>query len=179
MSALKLQLNKALRFTLPDLTALKNLRQVVNAKIDVIGVATTQPPPAQRPKNGPRDYLLAFNMTDQTTAPNNVIAVQVFRPHIESLPVVREGDVILLRQFAVTAMRGRDFGLRSCDTSSWAVFEKDREDGLPQIKGPPVEVTKGEDAQAALLLRWYAALGPKARDKLGLANQRMDGAPAA
>ncbi|CAI4210376.1 unnamed protein product [Parascedosporium putredinis] len=151
MTALKLQLNKALRPRLPYLTALKSLRQNANRTVDVIG----------------------------TAGPAQVVAVQILRPHIESLPVVREGDAVLLRGFAVTALRGRDFGLRSGDASSWAVFERDREDGLPQIKGPPVEVSPEEDAQANLLIRWYAALGAKAREKIALANQRMEEAGAA
>ncbi|CAI4211322.1 unnamed protein product [Parascedosporium putredinis] len=166
MTALKLQLNKALRPRLPYLTALKSLRQNANRTVDVIG-------------HGPRDFLLGLNLTDQTAGPAQVVAVQILRPHIESLPVVREGDAVLLRGFAVTALRGRDFGLRSGDASSWAVFERDREDGLPQIKGPPVEVSPEEDAQANLLIRWYAALGAKAREKIALANQRMEEAGAA
>ena len=172
-SILKLQLNKNLRLSLLDLTALKVLRTNVNRTIDVLGVATAQPASPQRPKHGPRDYLLHLTIADQTTAPNSVVAVQVFRPHIESLPVVREGDVVLLRQFTVTGVRGRDFGLRSCDTSSWAVWEKDRDDGLPQIKGPPVEVSGDEQSQAGLLLKWYAGLDGRAKEKLGRANAKM------
>lgn len=170
---LKLQLNKILRLTLLDLTALKVLRTNINRKVDVFGVATAQPPNPQRPRSGPRDHLLPLTITDQTTAPNNVVAVQVFRPHIESLPVVKEGDAILLRQFTVTALRGRGFGLRSCDTSSWAVWERDREDDLPQIKGPPMEVSREEGAQAGLLVKWYAGLDDKSMEKLGRANARI------
>lgn len=170
---LKLQLNKILRLTLLDLTALKVLRANINRKVDVFGVATAQPPNPQRPKSGPRDHLLPLTITDQTTAPNNVVAVQVFRPHIESLPVVKEGDAVLLRQFTVTALRGRGFGLRSCETSSWAVWERDREDDLPQIKGPPMEVSREEGAQAGLLMKWYAGLDEKAMEKLGRANARI------
>ncbi|SPO00975.1 uncharacterized protein DNG_03723 [Cephalotrichum gorgonifer] len=173
-SILKLQLNKSLRLTLLDLTALKVLHTNVNRKIDVLGVATAQPASPERPKHGPRDYLLSFMMTDQTTAPNHVVVVQVFRPHIESLPVVKEGDVVLLRQFVVTALQGRDFGLRSCETSSWAVWERGRDDGLPQIKGPPAEVSGEEDAQAGLLLKWYAGLDGRTREKLGRANSKME-----
>ena len=170
---LKLQLNKILRLTLLDLTALRVLRTNINRKVDVFGVATAQPPNPQRPKSGPRDHLLPLTITDQTTAPNNVVAVQVFRPHIESLPVVREGDAILLRQFTVTALRGRGFGLRSCETSSWAVWERNREDDLPQIKGPPMEVSREEGAQAGLLVKWYAGLDDKSMEKLGRANARI------
>ena len=169
---LKLQLNKNLRLTLLDLTALKVLRSSVNRKVDVLGVATAQPPSPQRPKHGPRDYLLQLTLTDQTTAPNGVVAVQVFRPHIQSLPVVREGDALLLRRFTVTGLRGRDFGLRSCEESSWAVWERDG-DGVPQIKGPPPEASGDEAAQAGLLLRWYAGLDGRAREKLGVASARM------
>ncbi|MBE3049034.1 hypothetical protein IMZ48_42355 [Candidatus Bathyarchaeota archaeon] len=170
---LKLQLNKNSRLNLLDLTSLKVLRSNINKKVDVLGVATAQPPSPQRPKNGPRDYLLNLTMTDQTTAPNGVVAVQVFRPHIEFLPVVGEGDVVLLRRFAVTALRGRGFGLRSCDESSWAVWERDAAGEPPQIKGPPPEVSAEEGSQAGLLLRWYAGLDGRAREKLGRANAKL------
>lgn len=169
----KLQLNKNLRLSLLHLTALKMLRSNVNRKVDVLGVATTQPPNPQRPKHGPRDYLLQLMIADQTTAPNSVVSAQVFRPHIESLPHVKEGDVVLLRQFAITAIRGQGFGLRSCEASSWAVWERDREDGLPQIKGPPVEVSEEESSQAGLLQKWYAGLDERAREKLRRANAKM------
>lgn len=172
-TTLKLQLNKNLRLSLLDLTALKVLRSNVNRKVDVLGVATAQPPNPQRPKHGPRDFQLQLTIADQTTAPNSVVFAQVFRPHIESLPLVKEGDVVLLRHFTITAIRGQGFGLRSCETSSWAVWEKDREDALPQIKGPPVEISSEEGSQAGLLRKWYAGLDERAMEKLGRANARL------
>jgi hypothetical protein len=172
----KLKLNKDLRVTLVHLTALKVLRNVPGKNLDVMGLVTMQPAAARRPKHGPRDYMLSFNITDQSMSPSQVIVVHIFRPHIESLPVVRPGDAVLLRQFCVVAMQDRGFGLRTGETSSWAVLEHDREDELPQIKGPPVELSDAEMAHGALLRTWYAALDDKSKDKIQKANQKVDSA---
>jgi hypothetical protein len=170
---MKLQLNKDLRLKLQDFIALKVLRNQLNKTVDTMVVATATPDDARRPKHGPRDYMLTLYATDTSTTPTGVVVIQLFRPHRESLPVVRVGDVLLLRRFSVTAMHGRGFGLRTTETSSWAVFQQDRADGLPQIRGPPVEVEENEADHAALMLRWYKSLDEKATDQLAKATQKM------
>ncbi|WYZ38598.1 hypothetical protein EsH8_III_000512 [Colletotrichum jinshuiense] len=168
---LKTQLTKSLRTDIPDCISLKALRNHPGKAVDVLAIATTEPPEAKRAKGGPRGIMLAFNVTDHSVAPTQTVAVQIFRPHKAALPVVHPGDAILLRHFSVMSLTGRGFGLRANDGSSWAVFERESLDDLPQIRGPPVELTEGETSYAALLKQWYAGLDAKAMAKLDKANE--------
>ncbi|KAK1984270.1 hypothetical protein LZ30DRAFT_712102 [Colletotrichum cereale] len=170
-AALKAQLTRSLRADVPDCISLKVLRNHPGKAVDVFAVTTTEPPEAKRAKGGPRGIMLAFNVTDHSVAPSQTVAVQIFRPHKAALPVVHPGDAILLRNFSVMVLTGRGFGLRANDGSSWAVFEREGEDDLPQIRGPPVELTKGEMSYAALLKQWYAGLDAKSLARLDKANE--------
>ncbi|KAK1687893.1 hypothetical protein BDP55DRAFT_548783 [Colletotrichum godetiae] len=188
-AALKAQLTKALRADVPDCISLKVLRSHPGRTVDVLAVATTNPPEAKRAKGGPRGIMLAFNVTDHSIAPAQTVAVQIFRPHKAALPVVHQGDAVLLRNFSVMVLTRSGFGLRANDGSSWAVFEQQRGpqgqqhgdgssgggDGgmedLPQIRGPPVELSEGETGYAALLRRWYAGLDAKSLARLDKANE--------
>ncbi|TEA17924.1 hypothetical protein C8034_v012096 [Colletotrichum sidae] len=172
-SALKMQLNKSLRVDVAECISLKALRNHPGKAIDVIAIATTEPPEARRAKGGPRGIVQTINVTDQSTAPTLTVPVQIFRSHKSALPVVHPGDAILLRHFNIVSMTGRGFGLRANDGSSWAVFERKSEDGLPQIRGPPVELTEGETSHAALLKQWYAGLDAKALAKVDKANEAV------
>ncbi|OLN82117.1 hypothetical protein CCHL11_07684 [Colletotrichum chlorophyti] len=167
--SIKAQLTKSLRVDVPCAISLKALRNHPGKAVDVLAIATTEPPEAKRAKGGPRGIMLAFNITDHTVAPAQTVAVQIFRSHKAALPVVHPGDAILLRQFNVAVLTGRGFGLRATDASSWAVFERD--DSLPQIRGPPVEISKGEMAHAALLKQWYVRLDAKSMARLERANE--------
>jgi hypothetical protein len=168
----KLELGKRRRIDVPDLAALNVLQSHPGQNVDVVGIVTSKPPEPRRSKGGPRGIMLEFNITDSSIAPTHVTTVQIFRPHKESLPIVSPSDVVILRQFQVTSMRGRGFGLRASDSSSWAVFESDRNDLLPQIRGPPVEVTDGEVRYVELLRRWFGLLDEKAEAKLAKANEK-------
>ncbi|GKT40900.1 uncharacterized protein ColSpa_01081 [Colletotrichum spaethianum] len=170
-AALKAQLARSLRADVPDCISLKVLRNHPGKAVDVLVIATTEPPEAKRAKGGPRGIMLAFNVTDHSIAPSQTVAVQIFRPHKAALPVVHPGDAILLRNFSVMVLTGRGFGLRANDGSSWAVFERESQDDLPQIRGPPVELTKGETSYAALLKQWYACLDAKSLARLDKANE--------
>lgn len=166
VSTLKRKLTQDLRNNLPDYLPLKSIRNHLNKTTDVIGVVTTTPPQPYRPKNGPRDYMMEVMLTDHAAAPNSVLVAQFFRPHQASLPTVEMGDVVILRRFQTLALRKRGVGVRTGDESSWAVFEKGDEEMLPQIKGPPVELSDVEVAHAEGLRRWWGLLDGKARDKL-------------
>ncbi|KAK2027260.1 hypothetical protein LX32DRAFT_621061 [Colletotrichum zoysiae] len=170
-AALKAQLTRSLRADVPDCISLKVLRNHPGKSVDVLTIATTEPPEAKRAKGGPRGIMLAFNVTDHSIAPSQTVAVQIFRPHKAALPVVHPGDAVLLRSFSVMVLTGRGFGLRANDGSSWAVFERESQDDLPQIRGPPVELTEGETSYAALLRRWYAGLDAKSLARLDKANE--------
>jgi hypothetical protein len=169
---LKSQLSKSLRLDVPELIGLKQLRSNLGKVLDIMGIATTQPPTPKRAKGGPRGIMMEFNITDHSTAPTQVISVHIFRAHKAALPVVQPGDAVLLRAFSVVAMKDRGFGLRAGDPSSWAIFEGSRDDDLPQIRGPPVEVTNAEVNYAGLLKKWYNSLDEKSLAKLDKANQK-------
>ncbi|KAK1453657.1 hypothetical protein CMEL01_05316 [Colletotrichum melonis] len=191
-AALKAQLTRSLRADVPDCISLKVLRSHPGRTVDVLAVATTNPPEAKRAKGGPRGIMLAFNVTDHSIAPAQTVAVQIFRPHKAALPVIHQGDAVLLRNFSVMVLTRSGFGLRANDGSSWAVFETRRHghggegqgggdggssadadagDDLPQIRGPPVELSEGETGYAALLRRWYAGLDAKSLARLDKANE--------
>ncbi|KAI1503542.1 hypothetical protein F5X99DRAFT_374644 [Biscogniauxia marginata] len=173
MSATKLNLVRHLRDELPDCTSLKVLRQHLTKTLDVIAVAMMKPPEPRRGKSGPREYMMSFTITDHSIGPHSVAEVQLYRPHKDSLPQVKPGDVILLRNFKVMSLSNKGFGLRTTDGSSWAVF--DHEDEPAQIKGPPVEYGEKETTYVAHLREWFGLLDEKARTKLEQANQKVIG----
>ncbi|KAH6686423.1 hypothetical protein F5X68DRAFT_262206 [Plectosphaerella plurivora] len=165
-------LASTMREDVPDCLALKMLRHHPKQTVDVMAIVTTEPPEPKRAKSGPRGVLLSFNVTDHSIAPSQVILVNVFRPNKSALPEVKPGDVILLRQFTVTAMMGRGFGLRANDGSSWAVFDGQDEDQAPQIRGPPVELTKGDKTFAGLLKKYYTEMDAAAMAHLRKTNDK-------
>ena len=192
----KLQLARHLRDELPDCTQLQVLRHHTGQSLDVMAVAMMQPPDPQRARRGPREYMMSFTITDQSAAPGGqVVEVQLYRPHKDVLPVVKPGDIVLLRGFRVVALQGKGFGLRTEDASSWAVWEDDRAGagdddgdsdaadvdadsifdhlGPPQIRGPPIEAIEKEIRHAAYLRAWFRLLDAKSRDKLERSNQKI------
>lgn len=173
VGALKRQLLKSLRTELPDYLTLKMLRHNLNKTTDILAVATATPGQLHRPKGGPRDYMLTLNLTDPSTAPSGVCVANIFRPHQASLPVVHAGDVVLLRRVNVVSMTGRGFGVRAGDASAWAVFEQADDEMLPQIRGPPVELTEEEIKLAQGLRRWWSLQDDKAADKIERASRKL------
>ncbi|KFY44366.1 hypothetical protein V494_01507 [Pseudogymnoascus sp. VKM F-4513 (FW-928)] len=155
-TALRASLTKALRTNLSDFTPLKVLRHNLGKRLDVLAIATTAPPEAQRAKHGPRHYHLRFNVTDPSIAPTGVVEIQVFRPYKEALPDVEVGDGVLLRNFSVKAEKDKGFALRSEDSSSWAVFKRDR---VTECRGPPVEIGESEEEHVARLKEWWGSRG--------------------
>ncbi|KAL7823366.1 hypothetical protein V8C26DRAFT_386288 [Trichoderma gracile] len=173
VATLKLQLLRTLRTKLPDCLPLKSLRTSLTKTADILAVATLTPRQPHRPKHGPRDYMLELHLTDPSVAPTSVNVAHIFRPHQSSLPTVQAGDVVLLRRVQVVSMQGRGFGVRAGEASAWAVFEKGDEEMLPQIKGPPVEVSEEEIGYVLGLRRWWGLQDDKALAKIDKANQKM------
>ncbi|KAI0910714.1 hypothetical protein F4823DRAFT_637579 [Ustulina deusta] len=171
MTAAKLQLARHLRDELPDCTSLKVLRQHLTKSLDVIAVAVMQPPDPQRAKGGPREYMMSFTIADHSIGPYAVAEALIYRPHKDTLPVVRYGDIVLLRNFTVVSLANKGFGLRTNNGSSWAVFDYESEP--PQIRGPPVEYGERETLYVSYLREWFGLLDVKAREKLELANQKI------
>ncbi|GKT99543.1 hypothetical protein FLAG1_01658 [Fusarium langsethiae] len=173
VKSLKLRLVKSLRTDLPDFLPLKSLRGNINKMTDVLAVATQTPPQPHRPKHGPRDFMLTLTLTDPSTAPTQVRVAHIFRPHLASLPEVQSGDIILLRRVKVVSMKGRDFGVRSEDSSSWAVSKPNDEQVLGQVKGPPVEITPEEIEHAKGLRHWWSLQDDNAMNKIETASRKV------
>lgn len=70
-------------------------------------------------------------------------------------------------------MKNRGFGVRTGDSSAWAVFEKGDAEMLPQIKGPPVELSDEEAKYAEGLRRWWNALDEKSMDKIDKVSRKI------
>ncbi|XDG02167.1 hypothetical protein ABKA04_001782 [Annulohypoxylon sp. FPYF3050] len=171
MTAAKLKLVRHLRDELPDCTSLKVIRQHIHKKLSVIAMAMMQPPDPQRAKGGPREFMMSFTITDYSIGPHSVIEVQLYRPHKETLPIVKAGDAVLLRNFTVVSLHNKGYGLRTNEESSWAVFDQEGEP--PQIKGPPVEYNSKETDYVAHLRVWFNLLDEKAKEKLERANKKI------
>ncbi|KAG6175146.1 hypothetical protein E4U51_005979 [Claviceps purpurea] len=176
-STIKRQLGTDLRTKLPDFIPLRTLRASLHKIADIFAIATSTTPPPSRPKHGPRDYMLELTLTDPSIAPTGITIGHIFRPHQTSLPMVHAGDVLLLRRVQVVSMKGRGWGVRATDASAWAVFEKNDPEMLPQIRGPPVEVSADEVAFAAGLRKWWDSLDGVAGGKIEKATQRILQAP--
>lgn len=169
MTDLKLRLNRNLRTELEEFKSLKILRyELNNKKFNVLAIATTATPEPERVKNGPRHYLITFNITDPSVAPAGVTEVQIFRPYKEALPSIQAGDGVLLRDFQVVSLKNRGFGLKSDPgCSSWAVFKGGVE---VEVRGPPVEYGDGEKNHIAQMKEWYTSLDSASVAKLRRAN---------
>ncbi|KAM0243128.1 hypothetical protein ACHAP5_006847 [Fusarium lateritium] len=174
VKTLKQQLIKGLRTSLPDFLSLKMVsRNSIDKMTDILAVVTQTPAHPHRPKHGPRDFMLTLSLTDPTTAPTQVRVVHIFRPHLASLPEVEAGDVILLRRVKVVSMKGRGFGVRSEDSSSWAVSKSNDKEILSQVKGPPVEITPEEIEYAKGLRQWWSLQDDSAMDKIETASRKV------
>lgn len=210
---LKALLDRALVADLQEYVPLRSIRNYNGRLLHVLGVVVADPkrPPA---RTRTREYSLTFSITDQDYAsisgpgspgangPAAVVEVQIFRPFKESLPVVAQGDAVLLRDFMSVAAKDRGFVLRSGDASAWAVVDEEsaaaaaasKDDQahdevgqddidaeikaaravLPQIRGAPVEVNDAEMLHMTRLRRWYGMLGGESRARLIERARRMD-----
>lgn len=171
MTIVKLTLARHLRDELPDCASVKTLRQHLTKSLDVIAVAAMQPADPQRAQGGPREFMMSFTISDYSIGPYAVAEVLIHRAHKETLPVIKCGDVVLLRNFTVVSLANKGFGLKANDGSSWAVFDYENEPA--QIKGPPVEYGEREMLYVGYLREWFGLLSPKARSKLERANQQI------
>ncbi|KAI5862932.1 hypothetical protein GGS23DRAFT_597236 [Durotheca rogersii] len=171
MTTAKLRLVRYLRDELPDCSSLRTIQRHLQMKLETIAVAVMRPPDPRRAKGGPREYMMSFTITDHSIGPYEVVEVQLYRPHKERLPIVKTGDVVLLRNFTVVALHNKGFGLRTNDESSWAIFDYEGEPA--QIKGPPVEYGERETTYVTHMRAWFHLLDEKARAKLEDANKKI------
>ncbi|KAK8038025.1 hypothetical protein PG994_014792 [Apiospora phragmitis] len=170
----KAKIRRHLHDAIPEYTELKVLRHHIGKSIDVMAVALMTPADPERARKGPREYTMAFTVTDHSVGPSAVNEVLFYRPHKDSLPKVKSGDIVLFRNFTVLAIKDKGYGLRTNDSSSWAIF--DTEDEPAQIRGPPVEYGEGETTQVAYLREWYGLLDASSHKKLKRATEKIKNA---
>ncbi|KAL2268681.1 hypothetical protein VTJ83DRAFT_3527 [Remersonia thermophila] len=186
VASLKSNLLRLLRTSFSECIPLKSLQTHLDKFPNVVVVVTSRPTPPARAKGGPREYFLSFHATDPSVAPGKVVEVQLYRPHVESLPVVGPGDVVLLQRFQVKAISKKGFGLRTGGESAWAVWEASTLEGkgvgggenemmAPQIRGPPVEDWHEYVGYVKTMREWWGLVmgDGKARQKLEGAGRKL------
>ncbi|OJJ83168.1 uncharacterized protein ASPGLDRAFT_26761 [Aspergillus glaucus CBS 516.65] len=125
-----------------------------DALIDAVSVVS-ETSPIIHSASGNKDYSLTLYLTDPSMV-GTTLTAQIFRPHLEALPSVSEGDIILLRNFKVKSFN-HYMMLVSSDTSAWAVFSPSQDEA--QMTGPPVEYDDEERTHVSYLRDWYQSDG--------------------
>lgn len=182
-TALKTELTKGLR-KLRECVSLKNIRNHVDKHLNVVAIVASKPTTPTRAKGGPREYMMSFNITDPSIAPVHVAEVQFYRPHKDSLPIVKPGDAVLLRGFQVRSISKKGWGLRTAMESAWAVYEEVTDEKIseeyggqeppPQIRGPPVEDYDAFGPYMSTLKAWYRSLDSASQGKLEKAVKKFE-----
>ncbi|PQE33676.1 telomere end binding protein [Rutstroemia sp. NJR-2017a WRK4] len=173
----KVRLNRYFRTELSEFTTLNGLRPKKNSRVDVLAIVTSIPPEPQKAKSGPKHYLTTFTVIDQSTFPNTVVEVVVYRPYKDALPTPVVGDGVLLRDFTVIAAKGKGFSLKSEEGSSWAVF---KEEGTEvEVRGPPVEFGHAEKKHVKDLREWFHGLDEGSREQIQKVTAVMEAKSAA
>lgn len=112
-------------------TPLSNLMTKVSTKVsqfpndlaDVIAIVTKSSTRPLRAERGPKDYVTEFLISDEDFWPNKV-SVKIYRPWKPALPVLEDGDLILLRGFDVLPIKkGVGLYMRSNESSSWCAWK--------------------------------------------------------
>lgn len=162
---------RRLRLTLTDFTPLKSLRHHKKGHPHILAVVACDPPEPLRTKH--RDYHTTITVTDASVAPDQVVEVQFSEMHKAYLPAVKQGDTIVLRNFEVVSLPGREFALRQREEeSSWAVYEADYE--VPGGKGgADFEMQQAVKDYLRDLRAWYGDLDVLDREKLVTAVTKL------
>ncbi|KAE8380814.1 hypothetical protein BDV26DRAFT_256702 [Aspergillus bertholletiae] len=143
-----------LRSKLSYFAPLATLVDHYNALVDTIS-AVSEVQPLCRAASGKKDYILTLQLTDQSMAGATLYA-QIIRPSKATLPLVDEGNAVLLRNFRVKSFN-RSIMLTSTDTSAWAVFKGLDDKALTD--GHPVEYGSEEQIYATDVRQWYQETG--------------------
>lgn len=171
-SAVAAQITKTLRTQLPAYTPLKNIKNHLKRKIDVLAVCVDTPVPAVKSKHTPHDYVLKFYVTEPGSI-GTVKEVTAFHHFKKCLPDMRQGNVVLLRNFLVD---GQNNGcLRSEKDSSWAVWRRERE-GPEMRSDVPLEFEGGEDEYAKQLKAWWEEkVSGESKEKMKMQAKKAGG----
>lgn len=141
-----------LRSKLSYFAPLATLVDHFNTLVDTISVVSDTSPMTQS-TSGKKDFAITLYLTDPSMA-GTVLTAHLSRPYIEALPILEEGDAILLRNFHVKSSN-HSMTLVGIETSAWAVFSGQDDNEEVQINGPPVEYGTEESSHAAHLRQWY------------------------
>ncbi|KAB5545575.1 hypothetical protein GE09DRAFT_1289127 [Coniochaeta sp. 2T2.1] len=165
---------RRLRITLAEFTPLKSLRHHKKGHPHILAVIACDPPEPHRTKH--RDYHTTVTVTDASIAPDQVVAVQFTELHSAYLPAVKQGDTIVLRNFEIISLPGREFALRQQhgddSDSYWAVYGADNE--VPGGRGgPDVEMQEAIRDYLHDLRVWYNDMEVADREKLVTAVTRL------
>ncbi|KAK5101086.1 hypothetical protein LTS08_004692 [Lithohypha guttulata] len=145
---------------------LSSLRDHFNQFVDVLAISVEDTYAPERAKAGPKDYFTTFHLADSSlnSDGNSTIQVQIFRPRRNVIPILRRGDVMLMRNFKVQS-QSHKMSLLSHDSSAWAVFhlEAATDDQASRISvtvsGPPVEFGDAEEKLVNEIFEWWARDG--------------------
>lgn len=125
-----------------------------DAVVDTFSVVS-EASPIVHSATGNKGYSLTLCLTDPSMV-GTTLTAQIFRPYLEALPSVSEGDIILFRNFKVKSFN-HHIMLVSADTSAWAVFSPSQDEA--QMTGPPVEYDDEERSHVSYLRGWYHSDG--------------------
>ncbi|KAE8161805.1 hypothetical protein BDV40DRAFT_176090 [Aspergillus tamarii] len=125
-----------------------------NALVDTISIVS-EVQPLFRTASGKKDFTLTLQLTDQSMAGTTLYA-QISRPSKVELPLVEEGNAVLLRNFRIKSSN-RSIMLASVDSSTWVVFKGFDEKALTH--DPPIEYGSEAQACAIDLRHWYQETG--------------------
>ncbi|EKV10888.1 Telomere end binding protein [Penicillium digitatum] len=125
-----------------------------DSSVDTISIVH-EASPITRAKSGLKLWFVTIQLTDPSMA-GTTLRAQIFRHSKASMPVLAEGNAILLRDFKVRNL-DHTVMLTSVDSSAWAVFSSSGPDA--ETNGPPVEYDSQERAYASGLRRWYVEVG--------------------
>ena len=162
---------RGIRTSISYYAPLSSLAEHFSTTIDVIAVVAHATAPQRAPR-GARDYHCSMYLLDPglvASAPENpsMVSAQVFRRQPSVLPVVRTGDVVLLREFKVVPESAKT-GLLSTKSSAWAVFKSGAggEGGPAEMRGAPVEFGDEELEVVKGLREWWDELDTGLRGRL-------------
>ncbi|KAH8908666.1 hypothetical protein BR93DRAFT_925747 [Coniochaeta sp. PMI_546] len=162
---------RRLRITLAEFTPLKSLRHHKKGHPHVLAVVACDPPEPLRTKH--RDFHTTVMVTDASVAPDQVVEVQFSELHKAYLPAVKQGDTMVLKNFEIVSLPGREFALKQRDEeSSWAVYDADYE--VPGGRGgPDFEIQPAVKDYLHDLRVWYNDLDVLDREKLATAVTKL------
>ncbi|KAK2763046.1 hypothetical protein FQN54_009679 [Arachnomyces sp. PD_36] len=140
-----------LRTPLSYYAPLSTLVDNFNTTTDTLSIVISATQPL-RATSGARDYHTTIHVTDRSLG-GRTTSAQIFRRYKRAIPRPCEGDVILLRNFKVTAFN-HTMMLQSVTSSSWAVFDQGKPDAM-KATGPPVEVGDEEKNYVTELRKLY------------------------